>query len=48
LAATIRHTLDPDSDSKPGPITAVDRSPVLIDQSRSAIPTGQDVIRGSS
>jgi pimeloyl-ACP methyl ester carboxylesterase len=48
LAATIRHSLDPDSESKPGPIASVDRSPVLVDRSRPAIPAGQDVIRGNA
>jgi pimeloyl-ACP methyl ester carboxylesterase len=48
LAATIRHALNPDSPSAPGPIAAVDRSPVLIDRSRASIPAGQDVIRGSA
>jgi pimeloyl-ACP methyl ester carboxylesterase len=48
LAAAIRHSLDPDSPTTPGPIAPEDRAPVLIDCSRAEIPAGQDVIRGTS
>ena len=48
VVATLRHSFDPASDTKPGPITGESRSPVLIDVSRPKIPAGTDVIRGAT
>jgi pimeloyl-ACP methyl ester carboxylesterase len=44
VAATLRHALDPTSETTPGPITGEAGSPVLIDCSRSRILAGTEVI----
>lgn len=47
LTSAIVHTLDPESDAAPGPISAEQRAPVLIDTSRPQMPNGTDVIKGA-
>jgi pimeloyl-ACP methyl ester carboxylesterase len=47
LAAAIAHTLDPGSESAPGPISADPGSPVLVDTSRDRMPKGTEVLSGA-
>jgi hypothetical protein len=48
VVAAISHTLDPDSESAPGPITAEGGAPVLVDSSRERMPKGPEVLSGNA
>jgi pimeloyl-ACP methyl ester carboxylesterase len=48
VAAALRHALDPASATVPGPIDPAPGAPVLVDRSRSRIPSGTDVLSGAT
>jgi pimeloyl-ACP methyl ester carboxylesterase len=48
LAAAIAHSLDPESEANPGPITQDPGAPVLVDTSRDRMPKGTEVLSGTT
>lgn len=48
LADALLHSFDPDSDGAAGPLHHVPGSPVLIDSSRPKMPTGAEVLAGTT
>ncbi len=47
LAQALRHALDPSGEAAPGPIDPQPQSPVLVDCSRAAMPSGTEILAGS-